>query len=332
VKKGVAWAASRFTDNQNGTVTDSLTGLTWLQDAGCLPPDTWAAALSAVNALAAEACGLSDGSAAGQWRLPNLGELESLIDVSASSPAISAGTPFVGVANGVYWTSTSYFGGQGGSPETWAIRFSDGSYINDRSGNLKTTSLNGVWAVRGAGAGPARLQATGLYVPYQTGDDGTVQAGVPLIYPRFRENNDGTVTDIMTGLVWLKMANCIRGDWASAVAAVQTLANGQCGLADGSAAGTWRMPNRKEMQSLSDRNQNNEALYFNFTFHNPDQSVFQPAVFTRFISSEYYWTSSTDAADISDAWTVYSCDFGVYAMSKDAAGYTLAVRANANGS
>jgi hypothetical protein len=37
-----------------------------------------------------------------------------------------------------------------------------------------------------------------------------------------------------------------------AVAAVNTLASGQCGLADGSAAGQWRMPNRAELLSVSD--------------------------------------------------------------------------------
>ena len=35
---GVAWPVSvptRFTDHGNGTVTDKLTGLMWLMDAGC---------------------------------------------------------------------------------------------------------------------------------------------------------------------------------------------------------------------------------------------------------------------------------------------------------
>lgn len=86
------------------------------------------------------------------------------------------------------------------------------------------------------------------------------------------------------------------------------------------------MPNRSEMQSLADRNQNNEADYLDYTFVNQDQTVFQAAVLTNFIQQQYYWTSSTDAADTTLAWTVYSCDFGVYAFSKNATGYTLAVR------
>jgi hypothetical protein len=328
VERGLAWDATRFTDNLDGTVSDGLTGLTWLKDAGCLATANWAAALTEAGALASGQCGLADGSAAGDWRMPNLVELESLIDVSASNPAIPANSYFQNVSNAVYWTSTSYFGGEGGSPNAWVIRMSDGSYINDGSINAKTTGANAVWAVKGKGTGTARLQASGLFVASAPGDDGALQAGVPLIYPRFVSNNDGTVTDLVTGLVWLKLANCsdIEGDWSHAVAAVNALASGKCGLTDGSTAGQWRMPNRKEMQSLADRNQNNEADYFDTTFRNQDQSVFQAAIFDSFVPTQYYWTSSTDAADTTQAWTVYSCDYGVYAMSKAASGYALAVR------
>jgi hypothetical protein len=119
------------------------------------------------------------------------------------------------------------------------------------------------------GGGVVKLAATGYYdEPGQVvaGDDGSVQAGVPLTYPRFVDNGNGTVTDTVTGLVWLKQANCLRANWAEAVAAVQSLASGQCGLTDGSAAGAWRMPNRNEMQSLEDRMENNHADFLNATY------------------------------------------------------------------
>ncbi|HEY1806722.1 MAG TPA: DUF1566 domain-containing protein [Terracidiphilus sp.] len=327
LKQGAAWPATRFTDNQDGSVTNNLTGLIWLKDAGCFAPATWPTALADVNQLASGACGLSDGSTAGKWRLPNLNELESLIDVSSANPALAPSNRFINVGEGIYWTSTGYYGGVLGSPTAWVIRLSDGAYVNDSLQNLKAASTNGVWAVRGPGNGAARLQATGLFQPpLQTGDDGTLQMGVPLAGSRFIENGDGTVTDAMTGLVWLKQANCIQGDWATAVVAVTKLASGQCGLTDGSAAGTWRMPNRKEMQSLADRNINNESDYLNFTYLNPDHSVYQRAILTYFVEAEDYWTSSTYAADTTEAWSVYSCDFGVYNTPKSAIQYTLAVR------
>ncbi len=331
LQTGAAWPAIRFTDNQNGTLSDNLTGLVWLKNASCFASDTWTKALADANGLANGACGLSDGSTTGQWRLPNLIEIESVVDVSASNPAINAGSHFTGVANIIYWSSTEYFGGEEGSPQAWAIDMGDGRYINDGVQNIKSVSKNGVWAVRGTGSGAGRLQATGWYEPPLTaGDDGTLEMGVGLISPRFIESGDGTVTDAMTGLVWLKQANCIQGDWATAVTAVNHLASGKCGLSDGSTAGSWRMPNRNEMQSLADRNQNNESDYLNSTFRNPDGSIYQQAILLNFIGYQYYWTSTTDAADTTEAWTVFSCDYGVYDMPKSDTGYTLAVRGPSN--
>src|SRR5262245_34242284 len=52
-----------------------------------------------------------------------------------------------------------------------------------------------------------------------TGQDGDKQAGVPFPCPRFTDNRDGTVTDNLTGLVWLKNANPFGHDvsWSEAI-------------------------------------------------------------------------------------------------------------------
>jgi Protein of unknown function (DUF1566) len=326
-KKGVTWsAARRFTDNQDGTITDTLTGLIWLKDAGCLGSAFWSNALTAVNALANGACGLQDNSTAGQWRMPNLIELESLIDASSANPALPTSHPFLSVSGGIYWSSTSYYGGVSGSSAAWTIRLADGRYMNDSNDNIKASANNHVWAVKGGGGGAIELQATGFYLRYAAGDDGSFQSGVHLTSPRFIDNANGTLTDTMTGLVWLKEADCIRADWSDALAAVNLLASGQCGLSDGSAVGAWRMPNRNELQSLADRAQTNQAEYFDYTYFNHDGSVYQAPIFTNYVEAQYYWTSTTDAADPTEAWTVFSCDFGVYDIPKSNAGYTLAVR------
>lgn len=327
--QGAALGAQRFTDNGDGSVTDTVTGLMWLKDAGCLPAANWATAIAEANALAGGACGLTDGSKAGDWRLPNLKELESLVDASAADPALTPGNPFTRVSTGIYWSSTSYFGGVNGSPSAFAIRMEDGRYINDGIQNGKYAP-NAVWAVRGAGSGATKLAATGYYdEPGQKvkGDDGDGRAGVGLPYVRFIDNGNGTLTDTMTGLVWMKAANCIDTDWANAVAAVAGLGNGTCGLTDGSKPGDWRMPNRNEMQSLEDRMVSNEADFMNATYvWKSDAALYRSPIFTNFMGGVYYWTSTTDAAETSEAWTVFSCDFGVYDTGKAAAGYTLAVR------
>ncbi len=131
LQKGTAWPTPRFTGNGDGTVTDNLTGLTWLQNANCtatvdgidksvnsgrLP---WANALTWSNGLADGDCGLSDTSSAGDWRLPNEKELHSLIDKAFHHPALSndAGTgkwaddatsAFSSVVSLYYWSSSSY--------------------------------------------------------------------------------------------------------------------------------------------------------------------------------------------------------------------------------
>ena len=86
------------------------------------------------------------------------------------------------------------------------------------------------------------------------------------------------------------------------------------------------MPNRNEMQSLSDRMESNHADFFDQTYMNRDNTVYRPAIFTNFMVGQFYWTSTTDAANTSEAWTVFSCDFGVYDILKANTGYTLAVR------
>lgn len=332
--QGVAWPNGRFHDNGDGTVSDQLTGLVWLKNAGCFAIATWANAVAAANQLAAGQCGLTDGSAAGQWRLPNLVELESLIDASASAPAVSGSfTNIPSSASGsVYWTSTPYWSGAGGSTNSaWAIRLTDGRYINgsDSNGsNLMAIALNGIWAVKGTTGGAVMLASTGAIEPFAARDDGTLATGAPIPQARMIDNGDGTITDSLTGLVWLKQANCINDTWAGALTDISQLASGACGLTDGSTAGQWRMPNRREMESLQDRGQNNHALYFDETFDSafPSAIPTQPAVFVSMPEFQYYWTSTTNASNAAEAWTVFSCDFGVYNTVKSATGYSLAVR------
>lgn len=316
--------SARFDDHADGTVTDRWTGLVWLKDAGCLGTANWPSAVAAARQLASGACGLADGSAAGQWRLPNIVELESLVDTTRSHPALPAAQPFTSVAAD-YWSSTTYYGD---ITEAWVLRMTDGRYLNDATSNVKATSIRGVWAVRdGSAPGAVALQATGQYKSYADGDDGALQRGVALTAPRFIDRGNGTVVDTMTGLMWLKKADCIANQsWSASQTAIAQLADGQCGLADGSGAGAWRLPTRAEMLSLADRTLGNHADEFDATFLRTDGSVKRGAVFGSMATAVYYWTASADAADTNAAWSIYSCDFGVYDVPKTDLGYALAVR------
>lgn len=149
LQKGVAVPNPRFTDNADGTVRDNLTGLIWLKNAHCFGTRTWAQALSDCNGLANGSCGLTDGSSTGDWRLPNRNELNSLIDVRFSSPALpntagtgqwTTGNPFTNVQSLFYWSSTTAT-----TPNfTWLVSMNVGSIVADD----KSLS-NNVWPVRG---------------------------------------------------------------------------------------------------------------------------------------------------------------------------------------
>ncbi len=100
IRTGVKWPDPRF-EVVGETVIDLLTGLSWLRAADLTHgPVIWNDALRAI----AEFSGASSGKLT--WRLPNINELESLVDCSTYSPALSQGHPFTNVREG-YWSSTT---------------------------------------------------------------------------------------------------------------------------------------------------------------------------------------------------------------------------------
>jgi hypothetical protein len=139
--KGVVGLTPRFTDNGNGTVTDNLTRLVWMKNASALGVLTWANALTTANTLASGSGDLNDGSQAGDWRLPNVRELQSLFDYGRSLPALPADHPFDNVQLSWYWSSTT---GTPNNLSAWYVNFTSGNVSN----NGKSTG-NYVWCVRG---------------------------------------------------------------------------------------------------------------------------------------------------------------------------------------
>jgi len=99
-----------FVDNGGGMVTDTKTGFMWQQGEG--GSMSWANALSYCEGLTLG--GNTD------WRLPNIKELESIVDDTRYNPAINS--IFPGTSTEQYWSSTT------GSNEynAWYINFLDG--------------------------------------------------------------------------------------------------------------------------------------------------------------------------------------------------------------
>ena len=146
---GVQWPEPRFTDNGNGTVTDHLTGLIWLKNASCFGRMSWLDALNASSELKTGECDLTDGSIEGDWRLPNISELLSLIHWGYICPAMpntdgtsqgAEGDPFIGVPRAYCWSSTTVAGYTSGA---WLVALHDGIVI----GTFKDSNYH-VWPVR----------------------------------------------------------------------------------------------------------------------------------------------------------------------------------------
>jgi hypothetical protein len=139
----VEWPTPRITDRGNGTVRDNLTGLIWLKDTVCTGNGgTWWEALTIANTLASGRCGLTDGSVEGDWRLPNIKELQSLVDFSQANPALPADYPFRNFSPRV-WSSTTFESGI--FNYAWTLDFRDGTTVIFH----KTYTTQSVWPVRG---------------------------------------------------------------------------------------------------------------------------------------------------------------------------------------
>jgi|GEM_PF-1105413 len=200
----------------------------------------------------------------------------------------------------------------------------------------KTAYVSGA-AVTGAyvpGSAPARVAKTGQTTTYTAGDDGHLGVGAGKVTPRFTDNANGTITDNLTGLIWLKDANCTAfyaGDatdtnfrnWTNALTAANSLTSvgGYCGLSDGSTAGQWRLPSYQELASLADYAfidpvVPNTAGTGPWTAGDPFTSV----------QRVYYWSSTTSADDPTEAWRVYLIDGAVNSIIKGWTCYVWPVR------
>ena len=151
-------------------------------------------------------------------------------------------------------------------------------------------------------AGKARIPKTGeTAATYGVGSDGALHKGVAWPTPRFTDNSNGTVTDNLTGLIWLKDANCFGyPTWTAALVSANSLASPACSLSDDSVAGDWRLPSVTELSSLHDLSKSSPALPTG-----------------NYMAVSACWSSSTYAYDASYAWFASNSTGTVSFLHKD---------------
>ncbi len=332
LQEGIVWPSPRFTDNGDQTQTDNLTKLIWPKRetsfgicTGGATTTTWQGALNYVACL-----NTNNYLGHNDWRLPNINELESVVNAGQSDTR----TWLLGQGFGIgqfshYWSSTSR---ASGPSDAWSVDVNDGSvYFNPKSG-----SSHYVWPVRGGQSGSlgnSVIRRTGQTACYDTngnviactgtGQDGELQKGVAWPSPRFTDNGDQTVTDNLTGLIWYKdgstpaFQTCQSGtkQWQGALDYVACLnTNSYLGHND------WRLPNRKEIYSLED-----------FSQYVPSLPTGNP--FTN-VQSNYYWssTSALYAPGGQFAWIVDMSDGYMEGSVRSASNYVWPVRGGQSGS
>ncbi|CAK0754286.1 conserved exported hypothetical protein [Gammaproteobacteria bacterium] len=265
-----AIATPSYTVNNDGTVTDSTTGLTWKR---CAEGQTWtgttctgsatAYTWDQANARTSTFAGYSD------WRLPNIRELQTIVDRTVYSPAIDR-TVFPNAPESNCWSASAL---AGYSNDAWSVDFGNG-YAGSNSKNHSFP----VRLVRGGQS----FSLLGLSRPSTD----------------YSDNGGGTVVHTPTGLIWKR---CSEGQtWTGSTCSgdATTYTWDEAVTLTGSFAGhdDWRVPTEEELISLVD-----------YTIRYPGPTI-NNTWFPNTPAS-YFWSASADANVSASAWFVHF-DYG----------------------
>ncbi|MBR7888365.1 DUF1566 domain-containing protein [Marinomonas sp. A79] len=222
-----------FTNNGDQTITDKNTGLMW-QKTPDFKHHSYDQAIAYCQNLTV--AGYQD------WRLPTIKELYSIADFRGEivDPRDKTkNTPYIDTQYfdfqydhrmayiGQYWSITKYPMGPLHDTQNvdaaFGFNFADGHIKGYETGYIFGTNNSGVFA-------------PGNFVRCTRGEENVY--GVS----EFVDNNNGTVSDKATDLMWQQTDDGTRRDWQASLAYAEnsTLA----GYSD------WRLPNIKELQSL----------------------------------------------------------------------------------
>jgi hypothetical protein len=305
LQKGAPWPSPRFT-NADGTtpvsgdvVVDQLTGLMWSRATGtgpvaCGPYQSkfWP------NALDQIAC-LNTNSYLGysNWRLPNINELRTLVHRGENDTYAWLNNQGFNLSNfGNYWASTTY---ATEADRAWYVEMRYG--IVYHSGKYFSYT---VLPVRDAQTGaPFNVAKTGQAECYDglgtvvsctnAGQDGSYQKGTAWPSLRFTAKPDTTISDNLTGLIWVPDASIMKTRdsawdqdlwtndglvyWQHALDYIAKLnAENYLGHND------WRLPNANELASLMHFGEANPAVWLNSQGFSNLATIYST-----------YWTSTT---------------------------------------
>lgn len=215
-----------YLDNRDGTITDEVTGLMWQKDMG-------------EKMILQEAFEKAENLNLGgydDWRVPTIKELYSLIDFRGSVSGEKAIDFFI---------DTNYFDQplgdlSKGEREIDAQTLSSTEYVGLTMQNDET--IFGVNFIDG------RIKGYGKYDPRTREEKKKyfrmVRGELGYGENNFVDNRDGTISDLATGLMWMKGDSGEGLDWKGAL--------NHCESLNFAGHNDWRLPNAKELQGIVD--------------------------------------------------------------------------------
>ncbi|MBN2090580.1 DUF1566 domain-containing protein [candidate division KSB1 bacterium] len=235
-----------YTDNCDSTITDNVTGLMWTKspdmdgdgDIDANDKLTYKGAVARASSF--HPGGHND------WRLPTIKELYSLILFSGLDPSGWNGTntdlltPFI---------DTNYFDFAYGDTDA-GERIIDAQFAT--STKYVSTTMNGNETMFGVNFADGRIKGYPIGATLVDPDGKRfyvlfVRGNMDYGKNDFKDNGDGTISDLATGLMWSQADNGEGQNWEDALAWVQQKNNEK--YLD---YNDWRLPNVKELQSILD--------------------------------------------------------------------------------
>jgi hypothetical protein len=271
----------QYVDNDDGTVTDMITGLMWSQTTDLNGDGN----IDASDKLTYEEAlnGASSFNLAGydDWRLPTIKELYSLILFSGKDPSGYEGSSTSGL---VPFINTDYFDFAYGDTEA-GERIIDAQYAS--STKYVDYTMQKDETLFGVNFADGRIKGYGLslFGKGKTFFVAYVRGNTTYGENNFTDNGDGTITNNATGLMWMQNDNGKGVLWEEALSYAENLEF--AGYTD------WRLPDIKELQSIVDYSRSPSTT---------SSAAIDPLFNCTQITNEagkadypYYWSGTTHA-------------------------------------
>jgi len=264
--------APSYTNNGDGTVNDNISGLMWQNTPDSNSDGTINSNDKMTQSQASSYCNNLVLGNYSDWRLPDIKTLYSLINFDGEDPFsddTSGLTPFI---------DNNYFEFAYGDTSA-GERVIDMQYAT--STNYVSSTMNGNPTMFGVNLADGRIKGYGTN--NKTFAVQCVRDQANYGVNSFTNNNDGTISDTATGLMWERNDSQSGMDWDAAISYCESSASG--GYTD------WQLPNAKELQSIVDYSRSPDT-----TNSAAIDSIFNAtSIINEAGQSDwgYYWSSTT---------------------------------------